>query len=68
MKEPTFFEVLIEFKNGNTLTIEMTDMDIDTMFDKMWDRDSVKWMNVWEHIINFEDVRYVNYKELEEEE
>lgn len=68
MNEPTFFEVLIEFKNGNTLIIEMTDIDIDTMFDKMWERDPIKWMNIWEHIINFDDVRYVNYKELEEEE
>lgn len=68
MKKTTFFKVSIEFKNGEVRFIEMTDVDVDTMLDKMWGRDPVKWMNVWEHIINFEDVRYVNYKELEEEE
>ena len=45
----------------------MTDTDVDTMFDKLWGRDPIKWMNIWEHIINFEDVHYVNYKEEEEE-
>lgn len=66
MKEPTMFKVLIIFKNGKELKIEMTDLDIDTMFDKLWERDSIKWMNVWEHIINFDDVHYIKYEELEE--
>ena len=65
MSEPTMFKVLITFKNGNELKIEMTDLDIDTMFDKLWERDSIKWMNVWEHIINFDDVHYIMYEELE---
>lgn len=65
MNEPTMFKVLITFKNGNELKIEMTDLDIDTMFDKLWERDSIKWMNVWEHIINFDDVHYIMYEELE---
>ena len=66
MSEPTMFKVLIIFKNGKELKIEMTDLDIDTMFDKLWERDSIKWMNVWEHIINFDDVHYIKYKEVEE--
>ena len=66
MNEPTMFKVLIIFKNGNDLKIEMTDLDIDTMFDKLWERDSIKWMNIWEHIINFDDVHYIKYEELEE--
>ena len=66
MNEPTMFKVLILFKNGNELKIEMTDLDIDTMFDKLWERDSIKWMNVWEHIINFDDVHYIKYEEMEE--
>ena len=66
MNEPTMFKVLIIFKNGKELKIEMTDLDIDTMFDKLWERDSIKWMNVWEHIINFDDVHYIKYKEVEE--
>ena len=66
MIEPTMFKVLIIFKNGKELKIEMTDLDIDTMFDKLWERDSIKWMNVWEHIINFDDVHYIKYEELEE--
>lgn len=66
MNEPTMFKVLIIFKNGKELKIEMTDLDIDTMFDKLWERDSIKWMNVWEHIINFDDVHYIKYEELEE--
>lgn len=65
MNEPTMFKVLIIFKNGKELKIEMTDLDIDTMFDKLWERDSIKWMNVWEHIINFDDVHYIKYEELE---
>lgn len=66
MIEPTMFKVLIIFKNGKELKIEMTDLDIDTMFDKLWERDSIKWMNVREHIINFDDVHYIKYEELEE--
>ena len=66
MNEPIMFKVLIMFKNGNELKIEMTDLDMDTMFDKLWERDSIKWMNVWEHIINFDDVHYIKYEELEE--
>lgn len=66
MNEPTMFKVLIAFKNGNELKIEMTDLDIETMFDKLWERDSKKWMNVWENIINFDDVQYIKYEELEE--
>ena len=66
MNEPTMFKVLIIFKNGKELKIEMTDSDIDTMFDKLWERNSIKWMNVWEHIINFDDVHYIKYEELEE--
>lgn len=66
MNEPTMFKVIIIFKNGKELKIEMTDLDIDTMFDKLWERDSIKWMNVWEHIINFDDVHYIKYEELEE--
>ena len=65
MSEPTMFKVLIIFKNGKELKLEMTDLDIDTMFDKLWERDSIKWMNVWEHIINFDDVHYIMYEELE---
>ena len=65
MNEPTMFKVLIIFKNGKELKIEMTDLDIDTTFDKLWERDSIKWMNVWEHIINFDDVHYIKYEELE---
>ena len=65
MNEPIMFKMLIVFKNGNELKIEMTDLDIDTMFDKLWERDSIKWMNVWEHIINFDDVHYIMYEELE---
>ena len=66
MNEPTMFKVLIVFKNGKELKIEMTDLDIETMFNKLWERDSIKWMNVWEHIINFDDVHYIKYEELEE--
>lgn len=66
MNEPKMFKVLIMFKNGNELKIEMTDLDIDTMFDKLWERDSIKWMNVWGRIINFDDVHYIEYEELEE--
>ena len=66
MNEPIMFKVLIMFKNGNELKIEMTDLDIDTMFDKLWERDSIKWMNVWGNIINFDDVHYIEYEELEE--
>lgn len=65
MNEPKMFKVLITFKNGNELKIEMTDLDIETMFDKLWERDSIKWMNVWEHIINFDDVHYIKYEEME---
>ena len=65
MNEPIMFKVLIVFKNGNELKIEMTDLDIDTMFDKLWERDSIKWMNVWGHIINFDDVHYIKYEEME---
>ena len=68
MIEPTMYKVTIEFTNGDTITLEMTNTEVDTMFDKLWDRDPIKWMNIWEHIINFEDVRYINYVELEEEE
>ena len=68
MIEPTMYKVTIEFKDGKILIIEMTDTDVDTMFDKLWERDPIKWMNIWEHVINFEDVRYINYVELEEEE
>ena len=67
MNEPTMYKVTIRFKNGKSLVIKMTDTDVDTMFDKLWGRDPIKWMNIWEHIINFEDVHYVNYKEEEEE-
>ena len=67
MIEPTTYKVTIRFKNGKSLVIKMTDTDVDTMFDKLWGRDPIKWMNIWEHIINFEDVHYVNYKEEEEE-
>ena len=66
MNEPTMFKVLIIFKNGKELKIEMTDLDIETMFDKLWEGDSIKWMNVWEHIINFDDVHYIKYEVLEE--
>lgn len=68
MIEPTMYKVSIEFKSGKVLIIEMTDTDVDTMFDKLWERDPIKWMNIWEHVINLEDVRYVNYIELEDSE
>lgn len=68
MIEPTMYEVRLQFKDGAVLIIKMTDIDVDTMFDKLWERDSIKWMNVWEDIINLEEVRYIQYKELESEE
>lgn len=66
MEESTIYEVSIEFKNGRILNIQMLDSEIDTMFDKLWGRDPVKWTNTWEHIINLDEVYYVNYSEKED--
>ena len=47
MIEPTMYNVVIEFTNGDTITLEMTNTEVDTMFDKLWDRDQIKWINKW---------------------
>lgn len=60
------FKVTFEFKNGSTKTIQMTDGDVDDMFDKLWEREPIKWLNIWEDIINLDEVQHIYYEEVEE--
>lgn len=67
MIEETDFKVEFTFKNGKEKTVIMTASDVDTMFDKLWEREPIKWMNIWEDIINLGDVSYINYDEVTED-
>lgn len=68
MIEETMFDVTFEFKNGDVKKIRMVSSEVDTMFDKLWEREQIKWLNIWEEIINLDAVQYIYHAKVEEEE
>lgn len=68
MTEENMFEVTLEHKNGRVRRIIMSESQVDYMYDKLWGRDKVMWLDVWGEIVNLDDIRYIRYIEIEEEE
>lgn len=67
MIEEELFEVTFTFKDNSTKMIEMSSSNVDTMFDKLYKRDPIMWLDIWSDIVNLNDVRFIHYKEVEEE-
>lgn len=68
MIEAEEFKVFIEFKNGDEIELDVTGVDVDAMFDKLWGRDTVPWINIWEDIVNLSEARYIRYYPVEKED
>lgn len=67
MIEPDFYMVTFEFKDGGIRKMKMTDIDVDVMYDKLWGRDPILWLNTEDELINLDEVRHIKYIEIEEE-
>lgn len=66
MEEAVMLDVKFTFKDGTVLDLEMTDCDVDLIFDKLWERDPIMWINNWDNIVNLDDVRHIEYRAIDE--
>ena len=68
MEETTLYNVTIRTINGNIYNLEgVSDIEIDSLYDKLFGRESGSWANFDGFLINLDEVESFKYDILMEE-